>query len=129
MKEAPKKSILLIDDDSLVLRTVTQLLEKQGYFVHAFGDAREAIQNAMEEDFDLVITDIRMPHLDGFQTIRYMRELRAKQQRSDIPEIFITGYSEDYKEKAGELKPHALIFKPFNLNEFLSVVKSALERS
>lgn len=128
MKEASKKSILLIDDDSMVLQTVTRLLEKEGYFVRAYQDAREAIQDSMEEDFDLVITDIRMPHIDGFETIRYMREMRYEQNKPGIPEIFITGYAEDYAEKAGLLKPHALIFKPFDLKEFVSIVKSALER-
>ena len=127
-EKASKKSILLIDDDRVVLQTITKLLEKEGYFVRPYQDAREAIKDASQEDFDLVITDIRMPHIDGFETIRYMREMRYEQQKPAVPEILITGYSEDYAEKAGALKPHALVFKPFNLNEFLNIVKTAFER-
>ena len=49
-----KKSILLIDDDSLVLRSLSKLLEKAGYVVHAFSDPRDAIREASMEEFDLV---------------------------------------------------------------------------
>lgn len=121
-----KKSILLIDDDSLVLHTLTKLLDKAGYLVSAFQDPMEAIQAAMSEDFDLVITDIRMPHIDGFQTISYMREVRRKQEKESPPEIFITGYAEDYAEKARAMNPYALIFKPFDTSQFLEIIRRAL---
>ena len=68
-----RKSILLIDDDSLVLTTVTRLLEKSGHKVSAFQNAREAIQEAMMDDFDLVISDIRMPEINGTMACAYGR--------------------------------------------------------
>ncbi len=120
------KQILLVDDDLLVLKTLTRLLEKAGHTVRAFQDSREAIQSTLCEDFDLVITDIRMPHINGFQTVRYIREMRRKNQKSEPKEIFITGYAEDYEEIAGEIKPHAVIMKPFDLQEFIAVVNQAL---
>jgi DNA-binding NtrC family response regulator len=123
-----KKSILLIDDDPLVLQTLTRLLEKKGYQVRAFSDPQQAMQEAMSEDFDLVITDIRMPHIDGFQTIAYMREVRRQNSKSSPPEIFITGYSEDYAQKARNMNPYALIFKPFDMNGFLEIVERALNQ-
>lgn len=126
MSAQPTKLILLIDDDPLVLQTISKLLERQGYLVRAFQNPKEAIQEAAMEDFDLVITDIRMPQLDGFQTIRYIREVRQEKGAQGPREIFITGYAEDYETRAKEMNPHAIIHKPFNLEEFVAVIRSAL---
>ncbi len=116
-----KKSILLIDDDPLVLNTVTRLLEKSGHIVSAFQNPKEAIQEAMMDDFDLVISDIRTPEVNGLQAIRYMREMRSQQGKDQIPEIFITGYAAEYGEDAQKLKPRAIVHKPFNLVDFIEV--------
>lgn len=122
-----KKSILVMDDDTLVLTTLTRVLEKAGYAVRAFQKAKDAFQEALMEDFDLIITDIRMPEIDGIQAIRYIREVRQEKGKSQPPEIFITGYAKDYEDSAKNLNPHAFIHKPFNLPEFLDVVRQALE--
>ena len=121
------KQVLLVDDDTLVLKTLTRLLEKAGHMVRAFQDSREAIQAVMCEDFDLVITDIRMPNIDGYQTIRYVREIRSKNQKEPAKEIMITGYAEDLEEVQNKVKPHAMIFKPFDVNEFIDIVNRVLE--
>lgn len=121
------KLILLIDDDKLVLDTVTRLLEKAGHEVIAFQSSTEAIREAMLEDFDMVISDIRMPDINGIQTIKYLRELRAKQGKDQMPEILVTGYMSDYGSEAEKLKPHALIHKPFNLSEFMDVINNILK--
>ena len=121
-----RKSILLIDDDPLVLNTVTRLLEKSGHQVSAFQNPKEAIQEAMMDDFDLVISDIRMPEVNGLQAIRYMREMRSQQGKNQIPEIFITGYASDYGEEAEKLKPRAIVHKPFEIADFITVVNNAL---
>ena len=120
------KSILLIDDDELVLKTLTRTLEKAGYSVSAFQDPREAIRQASVEEFDLVITDVRMPHIDGFQALRYMREIRKNKNQPDIPEIVITGYAEEGSKASDHMHSSTVIFKPFDLNEFLAIVKAAL---
>lgn len=124
---AAKKSILLIDDDPLVLKTLTLLLEKAGYFVLAFQSSAHAIQETLQEDFDLVITDIKMPEISGIQTIRYMREQRKEIGKSQVPEILITGYAEEYLRETEALKPSALVHKPIELVEFLEVVKRCFE--
>ena len=119
------KSILLIDDDILVLKTLTRALEQAGYEVFAFQDPREAVRQAALEEFDLVITDVRMPHIDGFQALRYVREIRNNKNQPEIPEILITGYSEEGVKATDGMHPPAVIFKPIDLSEFLTVVKSA----
>ena len=127
MSTERRKSILVIDDDPLVLKTVTHLLEKSGHKVIAFESAREALHEAMMDDFDLLISDIRMPEINGIQAVRYMREMRSGQGKSQIPEIFITGYASDYGEEAKLLKARAVILKPFSLQEFISVVNETLQ--
>ena len=121
-----RKSILLIDDDKLVLDTIAHLLETSGHLVRAFQNPLDAVQESMMEDFDLVITDIRMPHISGFQAIRYIREVRREQGKAKTPEIFITGYAKDYEEEAKQFNPHAVIYKPFHLEEFINIVNDAL---
>ena len=123
------KSILLIDDDELVLKTLTRALEQAGYEVFAFQDPREAVRQAALEEFDLVITDIRMPHINGFQALRYVREVRQGRSQPEIPEIIITGYAEEGQKAADGMHAPAVIFKPIDLNEFLSVVKAASKES
>ena len=127
MAHSAKKSVLLMDDDALVLQTLTRLLEKEGYAVQAFQDPREAVQAAVCDNFDLVIADIRMPHLDGFQALRYIREVRSQNKKEIPPEILITGYAKEYQEEMKKAKPHAVVFKPFDLREFIQVVRQALD--
>ena len=127
MSQPSKKSILLIDDDPLVLKTLSRLLEKCGYFVLCFENSVQAMEEMMMEDFDLIISDIRMPEIDGIQTIRYFRESRAQIGKPDIPEILITGYAKDFMDEANKLKPQAVVHKPIDLNEFLEVVKECFK--
>ncbi len=124
-----KKSILLIDDDPLVLRSLSKLLEKAGYVVHAFQDSRDAIREASMEEFDLVVTDIRMPHVDGIQAIRYIREIRTEQGNPAAPEIVIRGYAKEHQEELGGLKPAGFLYKPFPPKEFLEIISQALSRT
>jgi len=124
---AEKKSILLIDDDNLVLTTLSKLLENAGHQVSAFTSAKAAIDAASMEDFDLVITDIRMPEVDGIQVIRYIREIRSSKGKPAMREILMTGYAQEYEDKAKQLSPHAFVHKPFDLNEFLGVVEEAFK--
>lgn len=121
------KSILLIDDDALVLQSLARLLEKSGYVVKAVKSAKEAIDASLMEEFDLVITDIRMPEVDGIQALRYLREVRRDKGQAQAPEILITGYAKEYEEPAKHIGAYAMVHKPFQLEEFLGVVKKALE--
>lgn len=116
-----------MDDDPLVLRTMSNLLGKAGYVVQAYQNSRDAVEAAAMEDFDLIIADIRMPEIDGFQAIRYIREIRSERGKQGIPEIFVTGYAKDYQGEVNQLSPHAIIHKPFDLQEFLKVVQEALK--
>lgn len=117
------KRLLLIDDDEVVLQSLGRLLESQGYQVEKAHNGFEALEKAQNQAFDLVISDIRMPGMDGIELIQKLRELNQERRREAIPEILITGYSDENTYlKAFKLKVTDYLYKPFDMNQFLSVV-------
>jgi DNA-binding response OmpR family regulator len=117
-----KKVILIIDDEELLTQTFTRLLEKSGYDVYSAKKGEDAICMAEGEDFDLVISDIRMPGQNGVEIVRSIRTMKPQ-----MPVIFITGFADDVLEKAArELKPIAYLHKPFDVLQLLSTIKSNL---
>lgn len=122
----PKK-ILLIDDEELITRTLANALEKQGYEVLVAKSGNDAIVMAEEEDFDLIISDIRMPGLNGVETVKHILESVKTKGPGKTPTIFVTGYADQKIEKqAKELSPCAYILKPFDYSDFLDKVKKAI---
>ena len=122
-----KEKILVIDDEELLTKTFSKVLEKKGYDVFIAKKGQDACEMAEEENFDLIITDIRMPGLDGVETILKLREIFLRKKLENIPTIFITGFVDELKEKeAKALMPYAYIMKPFDIQELLSAVKNAL---
>ena len=118
------KKILLIDDEELVVKSIEKLLRKEGYVVVSVRDGESAIRKVADEDFNLIVTDIRMPQIDGIETITKIRELRRKKGKDQIPEICITGYAEEEVNKKAEVLGVAdYLFKPFDLRDFLACVK------
>lgn len=121
-----KRKILLIDDDPLLLRSVEAVLKRQSYDCRACSNAHVAIEKAKVEDFDLIISDIRMPGKNGVEAMEEIRELfRSGAKKKDTPIIFITGYADDSitlnAEGLGEV-----IMKPFDLNRFLMTIREYL---
>lgn len=88
------KKILVVDDDQLVLRSIEILLKKGGYNVVLAQNAQEAIGYCSDQNFDLIISDIRMPGKNGVDAIHEVRRIFDEKIRKDIPIIFITGYAE-----------------------------------
>lgn len=121
-----RKSILVIDDEELITKSLVLALEKNGYDVLVAKRCDEAIAMAEEVDFDLVISDIRMPGVDGIETVQRVLNVMERRQTKKSPTIFITGYADPKAEiEAKKLKPKAYILKPFDLTEFLSEVGKA----
>ena len=116
------KKILVVDDDALVLKSLQRLFLKEGCEVSTAQSGKEALEMVDRADFDLIIVDIRMPEIDGIETVKKIKAIRKNKEKSEIPVIFITGYSDiDAHEKAKELGE--LILKPFDLIKFLNFVK------
>lgn len=122
------KQVLVIDDDPLVLRSVTKFLKSQGYGVEIAKNAEEAIEKAGQWSFDLVITDIRMPGLNGIETIKEIRKINTEHNRKPVPEIIITGYMDPAAEKeAQDLGVSDYLYKPFVISEFIKTVQEKLD--
>ena len=122
-----KAKILLIDDDFLVLRTLARVLEGHGYETTAVDSGNKAIDLVKKEDFDLVMSDIRMPELDGVETIEIIQE-HYRHHGKSCAYMFITAYSEDHRAKeiinSGQAK---LMLKPFEVEDLLESIKLELQ--
>lgn len=122
-----KKKILVIDDEELLTRTFARLLEKQNYEVLVASRPEDALVMAEEEDFDLVLCDIRMPGKNGVETMAEIRNAFGKRGRSHIPVIFLTGFADNRLEQEVKyMKPVAYIFKPFDTAKLLELIESTV---
>ena len=122
------KKILVLDDDKLVLASVDKILKKEGYLTELAQSAQEALEKAQAQEFDLVISDIRMPGKNGVEAVREIRRLFDEKMKKDIPIIFITGYaSEEAPIQAIKLGVCDYILKPFNLDELLRSIEKYIQ--
>jgi len=113
------KSILIIDDDLSVTRSLGRLLSKQQYYAAVSQNGHEALDDIIKNrHFDLIICDLRLPDIDGVQTMQRIKAHLKEKNRPDIPVLFITGYadSELYQKAKGIGK---VLVKPFNNEELL----------
>lgn len=121
------KNILIIDDEELIVRSLVKVLEKEGYQVLVAKNGADALVMSQEEKFDLIIADIRMPGINGVDTVESIfTDLRQK-QKQEIPVIFITGYADkDIETRAKVLNPVAYIYKPFDIGTLVGKVEEVL---
>lgn len=121
------KSILVIDDEPLVTRSLEKLLKANGYSAAVALTAQEALEKIKNTNFDLIISDVRMPGTNGIEAISQIREYLNQNNKGPIPEIFITGYADDNNyAQALRLGVVDYIYKPFDTEEMLTSVKKAL---
>lgn len=88
------QKILLIDDDLLVLASFERLLKSEGYEVISASNYNEAIKRIQNGEFDLVLSDIRMPGKNGVEMVQDIQQRLTEAGKNDLPIIFITGYAE-----------------------------------
>ncbi|MDP2885662.1 MAG: response regulator [Ignavibacteria bacterium] len=119
-------TILIIDDNSIERQTVQRALQKAGYTALAATDGTTGIEIAKEHLPDLIICDINMPELSGFDTLKMLKE---DPQIKGIPFVFITGSVEAMAGKLGrQLGAEEYIEKPFSFSKLLAIVNSSLGR-
>ncbi|NCP08951.1 MAG: response regulator [Deltaproteobacteria bacterium CG23_combo_of_CG06-09_8_20_14_all_51_20] len=121
MVAANKTSILVLDDETIVLKRLRPALEKAGYEVEVFSRSSEASERITQKDFEIVITDLKMPGLDGMQFLTMVKE------RSPTTEaIVITGFATMETAKESFQKgAFDFLAKPFKLGEIQEIVKKA----
>jgi two-component system, OmpR family, response regulator len=116
--------ILLVDDEQSVQKLLTYPLRKEGYDVVGALDGREALDRLSDSSFDLVVLDVMLPKVDGFDVCRQIRS------RSTVPIIMLTAKTEEIDKVLGlELGADDYITKPFSVREFRSRVKAVLRRA
>ncbi len=124
-----KKRILAVDDDGLVRKSLEILLREAGYEPSVASSGQEALGYLVQRHFDLLITDIRMPGMDGLQVIQAVRDYTREMKRDPIPEIVLTAYNDEHvRESAERLGVREFLLKPFKIDEFLEVLKRHLSR-
>ena len=117
------ESILVVEDDPLMLAALEILLEDEGYAVTTAQSGIDAIRMAKDKEFDLVISDVQMAEMDGMETIS-----GVKQQQPSARSIVITGYaSPDVPIQAIKMGVDDYILKPFDDRQFVASVKRCLE--
>ena len=115
-----KTKILLLDDEASLIKWLAYALEQKGYLVYATTDSEEAINELKSDKFDLVISDIKMPELDGFEFLKKVRSMYPR-----VPFIFITAYgSMDSAINALRDRASDYILKPFSIDELVVRIKS-----
>ena len=114
--------ILLAEDDQIMREYLTRALERSGYAVTAVDRGTAAIPLLQTERFDLLLTDIVMPEMDGIELAQ-----RAGEMAADMRVMFITGFAA-VTLKAGKAVPHARVLsKPFHLRDLVLEVDRMFE--
>src|SRR6185503_984058 len=117
-------TILLVDDEDSVQKLLTYPLERDGFRVVSARDGEEALARFGEENPDLVVLDIMLPHLDGLEVCKRLRA------RSTVPIIMLTARDDELDKVVGlELGADDYITKPFSIREFRSRVRALLRRA
>jgi FixJ family two-component response regulator len=120
-----KPIVAVVDDDSRVRESLHSLIESIGFTARVFSVAEEFLQRVHLEGTNCLITDVRMPGMDGLNLQR-----RVRLTRPELPIIFITAHHEDNVERRALAEGAAFfIHKPFDVEELLRAVKIALSKS
>ncbi len=125
MKNGRSARILLVEDEAHIARALGFNLEQEGYEVCATGSGREALSLVAQRPFDLIILDIMLEDLDGFEVARRIRQGDPK-----VPVIMLTARAAPEDRVRGlELRADDYVVKPFHLREMLLRVRRMLERA
>ncbi len=119
------EKILVVDDEEMIRDLCAHILSAEGYMVNAVSNATEALQELSRTSADLLITDIKMPGMDGLELFE-----KVKEQNQDIVTVFITGHGTlDTAIESLMRGVDAFVLKPFTQEELLSAVDRAINRS
>jgi two-component system KDP operon response regulator KdpE len=121
--DRPRYRILVVDDERRMIHFIRMNLELEGFLVAEAPNGQIALEKVRDELPNLVLLDVMMPELDGFETLELLREI------SNVPVIMLTARSEEDDRVRGlELGADDYITKPFSPRELVSRVKAVLRR-
>ena len=115
---------LVVDDDEVICDFFTRILTRDGYQVTVASNGQKALNIARERRLSLVLLDIRMPGMDGVDTLRELKKINK-----DIPVIMLSAYGDlETNIKAARLGAHNCIAKPFDLGRIKGAIEEAIEK-
>lgn len=117
------QSVLVVDDDLSVVELFKEALEDLSLHVYTATSGQEALVFLDKNKVNCIVTDVAMPEMDG---IEFIELIHARGDHT--PFFFITGYLDYSRESLNDLKPRAIMFKPFDFEEAAMLVKNHLMR-
>lgn len=115
--------LLIADDEEKIREMIAKYAAHEGHEVVLACDGRDALQKFSHDDFDLVILDVMMPEMDGYEALKRMKELK------DVPCIFLTALGQEYDRIYGfDIGAEDYVTKPFSLKELMMRIKVILKR-
>jgi DNA-binding response OmpR family regulator len=124
MTRMPLRRVLVVDDDNDIRLLIEELLRGAGYAVQTAPDGRRALRTFHERPPDLVLLDLSMPELDGFETLERLRDL------SDVPVILLTARTGEIDKVRGfRVGADDYVVKPFGRQELLARIEALLRRA
>ena len=117
-------SILVVDDELLIRDLLYDFFSGQGWQITVAENSEKALQVLKDRTVDLVLTDIKMPELDGLQLAAQLRE-----SRPDLPVVVMTGYpSVDSAVSALRARVADYVIKPFNINQLFKLLEATIQK-
>ena len=117
--------ILICEDNPMAMKTLSVILEKEGFNTSVAEDGNKAIELLANNDYDLLVVDIHLPYHSGLELVKYLRS----DQEKDTPVLVLTAFSDPQMQReAGELGINGYIVKPFNPFELVSKIRSILQK-
>lgn len=116
--------VLIVDDEAVIRDGLKRILDASRFSVESCASGYGAIELLHQKDFDLIVTDLKMPGMSGIEVLKAVKTLQP-----DIPVIMITGYATvDTAVEAMKNGAYDYLSKPFTPNQFLEKVEAALEQ-
>ncbi len=118
------KKVLVVDDEKLIVKGIRFSLEQDGMEVDCAYDGEEALRMAREKEYDIILLDVMLPKLDGFEVCQQLRET------SSVPVVMLTAKGDDMDKILGlEYGADDYITKPFNILEVKARIKAIMRRA
>ncbi|MBR3265833.1 MAG: response regulator transcription factor [Erysipelotrichaceae bacterium] len=115
--------LLIVDDEEKIREMIGKYASHEGHEFVMACDGKQALDRYKNEDFDLVILDVMMPEMDGFETLKQMKEIK------DVPCIFLTAMGQEYDRIYGfDIGAEDYVTKPFSPKELMMRIKVILKR-
>jgi len=119
--------VLIIDDDPVIIEAMSARLDHAGHEIHSASDGESGLAAVEELRPDVILLDIALPDMDGFEV---NRRLKAAPDLADIPVIFVSANAKDWaKRKAFSMGAKFYFSKPYDFNRLISVVGAAVDAS